>query len=50
MSYDWVLTWMVNSLAANRIRKALVLNYIHVDEPFLASVEWEHPLREKAIG
>lgn len=49
MSYDWVLTSMVNSLAANRIRKALVLNYIHVDEPFLASVEWEHPLREKAI-
>ncbi|KAJ5962139.1 hypothetical protein N7501_007080 [Penicillium viridicatum] len=49
MSYDWLMTWMMTSLAANSIRKSLVLNYIHVDEPFLASVEWEHPLREKAI-
>lgn len=49
LSYDWLLTWTLNSLAAKEIRKSLVLNYIHVDEPFLASVEWEHPLREKAI-
>ncbi|KAF4770876.1 hypothetical protein HAV15_012486 [Penicillium sp. str.  len=49
LSYDWLLTWTVNSLAAKKIRKSLVLKYIHVDEPFLASVEWEHPLREKVI-
>ncbi|KAJ5521811.1 hypothetical protein N7527_005926 [Penicillium freii] len=48
-SYDWLLTWLMTSFAANGIRKSLVLNYIHVDKPFLASVEWEHPLREKAI-
>lgn len=47
MSQEWLLTWALTTLASKQIRKSLVLNYIHVDEPFLASLEWEYPLRQK---
>ncbi|KGO73635.1 Monooxygenase, FAD-binding [Penicillium italicum] len=47
LSYEWLLIWIMSSLAAKQLRKSLVLKYIHVDEPFLASVQWDHPLRHK---
>ncbi|EKV04874.1 Aromatic-ring hydroxylase-like [Penicillium digitatum] len=47
MSQEWLLAWALNAFGANEIRKALILDYIHVDEPFLSAVEWKHQLQKK---
>lgn len=49
MSLDWFTSLMLNFLAARTIRKALVLDYVAVDEPYPALVRWEHPLMNKHI-
>ncbi|KAJ0273654.1 hypothetical protein COL940_009743 [Colletotrichum noveboracense] len=44
MSTGWVEYLMINTLAANGIRQALVLDYVPGEEPIKGRVSWKHPI------
>ncbi|KAG9255589.1 uncharacterized protein F5Z01DRAFT_548997 [Emericellopsis atlantica] len=44
LSAKIVESFMLEFLAKRSMKKALVLNYVNVDEPMVGAVEWDHPL------
>ena len=52
----YVMTWkfveyiMIGILGKWNIKKALVLDYVDVDEPMNGAVAWDHPLKGSAKG
>ncbi|KAI8307917.1 FAD-dependent monooxygenase sdnN [Colletotrichum sp. SAR11_240] len=44
MSTGWVEYLMINTLAANGIRQALVLDYVPGEEPIKGRVSWKNPI------